>query len=69
MRTSEQFKKVWSDMQWFVKFHNRCVWIVPTDKGYTISVIPPTAEELPSGTSANLYDVDYKIVRHINSSK
>ena len=69
MRTPEQFKKIWADMQWFVKFHNKCVWIVPTEKDYALSVVPPTADELPNGTAANLYDVECNIVDRVISAR
>lgn len=56
MRTPEQFAKTYQDAQWYVNFHNREVWIVPMDDGYSISIFKPEAQTLPIGTCAIFFD-------------
>lgn len=68
MRTSEQFKSAWKDLEWFLKFHKKSVWLVPSENNYTLSIVKPDPHELPFGTAANFYDVDLNIVETIKSS-
>ncbi len=52
MRTKEQFNRVHQDAVRFIKFHNKEVWIVPTESDYCLSVIRPEEADLPCGTLA-----------------
>lgn len=55
MRTLEQFSSAFRSLKWFVSFHNKPVWLVPTENEYKLSVVKPKPDELPEGTCANLY--------------
>ncbi|QGH72649.1 MAG: hypothetical protein [Myoviridae sp. ctThM1] len=68
MRTQEQFYKIWQELKWFVAFHDKPVWLVPLKDCYKLSVVAPCAENLPCGTSANLYNTNLEIIEYINST-
>lgn len=54
-RTHEKFVKAWNDVKWWVKFHNKPVWLVPTADTYALSIIAPTPDTLPAGTASLKY--------------
>lgn len=58
MRTVEKFKRVYGEMEWFLKMHNRPVWLVATDDDYYIDIIEPNGDNLPFGTCAIEYGKD-----------
>ena len=68
MRTLESFSKTMREVEWFVQFHNKPVWLVPTDTDYKISVVKPNPDELPSGTASNQYFLEGVIVDSVRSS-
>lgn len=65
MRTMEQFLTVWDEVKWFTRFHNKPVWLVPLENGYAISIVKPTANELPEGTCSNLYNLDQEPIETV----
>jgi hypothetical protein len=68
-RSDEDFSKAWSDLQAFVKRHDKPVWLVPTENSYELSVVEPMADTLPIGTSSNLYDPNLEVMEFVVSSK
>ena len=69
MRTQERFYDVFKELTWFVKFHNKPVWLVPTEDDYKLSVIKPVASELPRGTTAIYYNSELTSIDSVKSSK
>lgn len=67
MRTEESFIKAWADLKWFVKFHNKPCWFVPTEDGYRLSIVKPKPGDLPIGTAANLYDTTHTPIDRVES--
>jgi hypothetical protein len=65
MRTEEQFAKVWKELERFVKFHKKSVWLVPTLDDYNISIIEPKESDIPVGTTAIEYDVDLNSITEV----
>ena len=60
MRTEEQFAIAYKQAKWFVNFHKKNVWLVPTEDDYRLSVVKPTS--VPKGTTAIQYDPNMDIV-------
>ncbi|NYU23876.1 hypothetical protein A8V38_13605 [Vibrio parahaemolyticus] len=52
MRTQVQFCRIHREAVHFIKLHTKCVWIVPTENNYCLSIVEPKPEELPWGTQA-----------------
>ncbi|EQB9026222.1 hypothetical protein ACYVOU_002455 [Vibrio cholerae] len=74
MRTSEQFAQIYQRALKFINFHQKNVWIVPTETDYTLTVIEPRPNELPRGTVAievgqPLVNGTYTIHTEITSDK
>lgn len=57
-RTTEEFSRIFKEMQWYVNHHKRSVWIVPTRDNYVLSCFKPSPESLPMGTAAVCYDTE-----------
>lgn len=68
MRTSEKFASIWKDLEWWVNFHKKPVWIVPRENDYCLSIIKPESHELPTGTASNLYSTNLEIIDSVKSS-
>lgn len=69
MRSSEQFEAIWHELKWFVRFHNKPVWLVPLEDRYSLSVIRPEGKDLPVGTCSNLYDTNLHILDTVMSKQ
>lgn len=57
-RNDEQFNETLKNAEWYVKFHKKPVWLVPTETEYRLSSIKPVPYGLPHDTSAILIDVE-----------
>ena len=68
-RTEQAFAKAITDLKSFISRHNKPVWLVPTQAGYSVSVVKPDSSQLPYGTASNLYDKDLNIVSTVRSLK
>lgn len=68
MRTLEAFSKTFNDVKFYVNLHKKPVWLVPLAEGYSISCIKPKPEELPRGTTSNLYSPQLEIIDSVISS-
>jgi len=68
MRTLEAFSKTFEDVKFYVNLHKKSVWLVPLADGYSISCIKPKPDELPRGTTANLYSTELEIIDNVPSS-
>lgn len=69
MRTLEQFNAAWESLNWFVKFHNKPVWLVALENDYLLSVVKPREQDIAPGTCANLYNQDLEIVDSVIRSE
>lgn len=69
MRTIEQFQKIWADLDWMHRNHNKPFWLVARENDYCLSVVEPSPADLAPGTAANLYDVHKTILKTVVSSK
>lgn len=69
MRTQEKFNSAYKAAEWYTRFHNKGIWLVPTDEDYQLDLFKPKEADLPAGTAAILYDVDMQSVSEVRSSK
>lgn len=67
MRTEENFAKAYADAKHFTRYHNKHIWLVPSETGYDISLIKPKASDLPRGTSAVLYNQRMDIIDKVHN--
>ena len=67
MRTETQFQSVYKQAEWFTRYHNKPIWLVPSEKKYEISIIKPTSSQLPRGTSAVLYNQKMDIIDKVDN--
>ena len=67
MRTAEKFATAMAQVRWFVRFHNRSVWLVPQASEYRLSVVKPKPTDLPSGTTALLFGTDESTLETVES--
>jgi hypothetical protein len=65
MRTDEKLDSIIADAKWFVKFHNKAVWVIPTKVDYILSVVVPIATDLPAHTSAIQYDANFGEINEV----
>ena len=69
MRTQEKFNTAYKSAEWYTRFHNRGIWIVPTENDYQLDLFKPKASTLPEGTAAIFYDVSMNSVGEVRSTK
>jgi hypothetical protein len=65
MRTDEKLDSIITDAKWFVNFNNKAVWVIPTKVDYILSIVEPTGTDLPTGTSAIQYDVNFDVLNEV----
>lgn len=60
MRTIEQFQKIWADLDWMHRNHNKPFWLVARENDYCLSVVEPSPAALRHVVNKNTLTPEFK---------